>query len=111
MQFFILFIGAMVFVFFHFEQPPLLFHPVDQKRAEHLAGFPPIERSYEKAFTRPRAAARSYLADRRPATPSTPPPISSDYRAAQREFDAARANGLRLRRRRSTTPTTSSSPS
>ena len=27
MQFFILFIGAMVFVFFLFVRPPLLFHP------------------------------------------------------------------------------------
>ena len=29
MQFFILFIGAMVFVFFMFVQPPLVFHPVE----------------------------------------------------------------------------------
>ena len=28
-QFFILFIGAMVFVFFIFDQPPLLFQPVE----------------------------------------------------------------------------------
>ena len=29
MQFFILFIGAMVFVFFIFERPPVLFQPVE----------------------------------------------------------------------------------
>ena len=29
MQFFILFIGVMVFVFFQFVQPPLIFNPVE----------------------------------------------------------------------------------
>ena len=96
MQFFILFIGAMVFVLFHFERPPLLFHPVDQKRAEHLAGFPPIERSYEKAFRDRESAARSYLSDRRSGDSVHASTDLLHYRAAQRDFDAARANGLRL---------------
>ena len=33
-QFFILFLGAMVFVFFMFEKPPLLFQPVEMKQAQ-----------------------------------------------------------------------------
>src|SRR2546425_6434298 len=32
MQFFILFIGAMVFVFYVFERPPVVFQPADQRR-------------------------------------------------------------------------------
>ena len=34
MQFLILMTGAMVFVFFIYERPPLLFHPVEMKRIE-----------------------------------------------------------------------------
>ena len=34
MQFFILFIGAIVFVFFIFERPPLLFNPVSLQRLQ-----------------------------------------------------------------------------
>ena len=35
MQFFILFIGAIVFVFFNFVQPPLLFNPAAMQRLEN----------------------------------------------------------------------------
>ncbi len=38
MQFFILFIGAMVFVVFLFEKPPLLFNPVQAAQSESDAG-------------------------------------------------------------------------
>src|SRR5580704_8370130 len=33
-QFFILFLGAIVFVFFVFERPPLLFHPLQLKQVQ-----------------------------------------------------------------------------
>ena len=39
-QFFILFIGAMVFVFFLFVQPPVLFHPVEMQRVETAPEYP-----------------------------------------------------------------------
>ncbi len=96
MQFFILFIGAMVFVLFHFERPPMLFHPVDQKRVERLAGYAPVERTYEKAFAAREAAARGYLAGRRSGDAAQASGDLARYRAAQRDFDAARADGLRL---------------
>jgi len=38
-QFFILFIGAMVFVFFLFERPPLLFHPVEMEHCGRAPSF------------------------------------------------------------------------
>ena len=40
MQFFILFIGAMVFVFFIFERPPLLFQPVELKNVRSDRAIP-----------------------------------------------------------------------
>lgn len=39
MQFFILFIGAIVFVFFNFEKPPMLFQPVELKRVQGTRDF------------------------------------------------------------------------
>ena len=40
MQFFILFIGAMVFVFFIFERPPLLFQPVEMQKIQADPAYP-----------------------------------------------------------------------
>src|SRR5579863_5038333 len=60
MQFCILFIGAMVFVFFLFDKPPLLFHPVEMARVEKTPQFPAIESRYDGAFEHRRAAALEY---------------------------------------------------
>src|SRR5579871_5521691 len=57
-QFFILFIGAMVFVFFLFERPPLLFHPAELVRAQQAPEYAGIEARYEQAFEQRRTAAR-----------------------------------------------------
>ena len=53
MQFFILFIGAMVFVFYIFEPPPLLFQRVEYNRIrqpEVRARYEPIAARYQDAF-------------------------------------------------------------
>src|ERR1022692_3547899 len=50
MQFFILFIGAMVFVFFTFEKAPLLFHPVAMKQIQTAPQYRAIESKYSSAF-------------------------------------------------------------
>ena len=42
MQFFILFIGAMVFVFYLFVQPPVLFQQAELKRIAELGEFQPM---------------------------------------------------------------------
>src|SRR2546425_2071293 len=47
MQFFILFIGAMVFVVFLFERPPLVFHPVAMQRVQASPEFAGVEARYE----------------------------------------------------------------
>ena len=86
MQFFILFVGAMVFVFFTFERPPLLFKPDAIEQARSGPGLAAIERHYDDAFARRRQAALDLIAARREERPA---PVES-YRAAQRDFDAAR---------------------
>jgi len=88
MQFLILFIGAMVFVFFVFDKPPLLFHPVELARVKQSAQYPGIEQRYNSAFDRRRAAAID-LKDSKPGA-------AQDFRAAQKDLDAARADALKL---------------
>lgn len=67
MQFLILFIGAMVFVFFQFEQPPILFNPVVMKQlrqgpyAEELAR---LERDYAEALGRRKEQIAGFLSAR-----------------------------------------------
>ena len=61
MQFFILFIGAMVFVFYIFERPPVLFEPIELKRIESKPGFDNVRQKYEAAFDRRKTAAQDYL--------------------------------------------------
>src|SRR5207302_10426976 len=50
MQFFILFIGAMVFVFYLFIQPPVLFHQAELSRITRNGDFPPLAEQYQRAF-------------------------------------------------------------
>src|SRR5205823_8889008 len=54
MQFFILFIGAMVFVFFVFERPPVLFQPVELEHVRNDPRFQDVQRRYDAAFTERR---------------------------------------------------------
>src|SRR5580692_3072089 len=61
MQFFILFIGAMVFVLFIFVKPPLLFQPVELKRVQADVRFPAVEQRYDRAFESRKQAAQEYL--------------------------------------------------
>ena len=88
MQFFILFIGTMVFVFFLFERPPMVFQPVEAKRIESKAGFAAAESRYNQAFEK-RSQAAHRVAAGDPAAPA-------EFRAAQKEFDGAREQGLKL---------------
>jgi SSS family transporter len=96
MQFFILFIGAMVFVLFHFERPPLLFHPVELKQAEQAPGYKAIEQRYNNAFTSREQSARQYLAARRDGDASRASASLLLYRSSQKQFDAARTDALKL---------------
>src|SRR5207237_2186509 len=50
MQFFILFIGAMVFVFFLFVQPPALFQQAELARIERSGRFEGAAGRYQSAF-------------------------------------------------------------
>ena len=63
MQFVILLTGAMLFVFYQFEKPPVVFNPVQPERAQESlrAGeFQEIERAYDAAFAERREVALAW---------------------------------------------------
>jgi SSS family transporter len=88
MQFFILFIGAMVFVVFLFVRPPLVFQPVVMEQVQASPQYATIESRYEQAFDQRQAAARGIVSSKAGAL--------QDFRAAQTNLDAARADALNL---------------
>src|SRR5205085_2706439 len=89
MQFFILFIGAMVFVFYLFVQPPVLFRANELKRIEARAEYQPIQAEYQRAFEARKRAALGVAAARRAADAAAENREVADYRAAQKQVDAA----------------------
>jgi Na+/proline symporter len=85
-QFFILFIGAMVFVFFVFERPPLLFQPVELKRLEQTAEFRGLEGRYRQALDERETAARKVKDGG----------SGEEFRAAQQKVNAVRDEAGKL---------------
>lgn len=96
MQFFILFIGAMVFVFFIFDRPPVLFQPAELKNVQRDSRFAAVEQRYEQAFANRRQAAQDYLVAKRSRDQALKQASAVRYRAAERELDAAHAEGEQL---------------
>jgi Na+/proline symporter len=96
MQFFILFVGAMVFVFFLFERPPLLFQPFAQSAIEQRGEYGAVAERYERAFAARREAAAELLAARRRGDPDWRAEQRPRFRQAQAELDAVRRDGARM---------------
>ena len=61
MQFAILLVGAIVFVFFIFEKPPILFHQQERIKIEQRAGYPQLAARYDQAFEKRRDGAREFI--------------------------------------------------
>src|SRR5215472_12445977 len=64
MQFFILFIGAMVFVFYLFTQPPLLLERTKLERISRADGYSQVAGQFDRAVERRREAALALAAAR-----------------------------------------------
>jgi Na+/proline symporter len=62
MQFLILLTGALLFVFYQFEKPPVVFNPVELQRlkeSSYSTRFETLEKEYDQAFESRRLAARA----------------------------------------------------
>ncbi|HXH40580.1 MAG TPA: sodium:solute symporter, partial [Thermoanaerobaculia bacterium] len=65
MQFFILFVGAMVFVFYQFIAPPLFFNTVQRARvarSQYAADYNRLEKRHNQQFVEKRADVQTLLA-------------------------------------------------
>lgn len=96
MQFFILFIGAMVFVVFHFEKPPLLFQPASMKRVEARPSYPPLAQKFDQAFDNRKAAALDLVAATHASDPASLAAAKQRYANAQKDLDGVRKEGAKL---------------
>jgi Na+(H+)/acetate symporter ActP len=96
MQFFILFIGAMVFVFYLFVQPPLLFERAQLDRIQSTADYSQVARNFDVSTTERRAAALALAAAHRAGDVDAEKRGITAYRDAQKQVDAAHATAERL---------------
>ena len=96
MQFFILFIGAMVYVFYLFVQPPLLFDRVQMARIGGKAESAGIAQRFDRAFALRRSAAADFVEARHAGNAELRGRSIEQYRAAQKEIEGARGEAARL---------------
>jgi len=97
MQFFILFIGAMVFVFYLFIQPPLLFQQAELARIQARGGeFQPVAQSYNQAFEDRRQATLALVDAHHQGDTAAEQRQIAEYRAAQKRIDGARTAASQL---------------
>jgi Na+/proline symporter len=96
MQLFILSIGAVIFSFYHFEKPPVLFKQttLDAVRADRA--FPQVEARYDAAFEQRKAAAARLVAATNGAGDEARRSAKADYRRSQDAFQAARGDAMEL---------------
>ncbi|MEO8378500.1 MAG: sodium:solute symporter, partial [Acidobacteriota bacterium] len=102
MQFFILFVGAMVFVFYQFVAPPLTFNPVQtaKVRASVYAGqFRALEAEHAVTFAAKRDAAGALVEAIRNGNPPNIARKSAELRTLQQRNDATRKSALALIRK------------
>src|SRR5215470_17808930 len=60
MQFLILFIGVMVFVFYQFAQPPMIFKADDRARVQQSVEYQRLDAEFQRAFASRRQAAITF---------------------------------------------------
>jgi Na+/proline symporter len=99
MQFFILFIGAMVFVFYIFEQPPLIFQRAEYDRirsGEVRTRYEPIAARYQDAYARRKRAALDIVTARHDRDRPGEADALGRYQRALKDVDAARSQGAGL---------------
>ena len=93
MQFFILFIGAMVFVLFVFARPPITFHPVAYQKMQSAPEYPDLQARYNQAWQQRSDAARRVIATRSGAEDGA---AKANFQQAQKKFDSIRTEARSL---------------
>ena len=99
MQFFILFVGAMVFVFYQFVAPPLTFNPVQTAKVRssaHAAEFQALETTHAATFTARRAPPLQLVTALDSGDAASIAQKKSDLQLLQQQDEATRKSALAL---------------
>lgn len=99
MQFFILFVGAMVFVFYQFVAPPLTFNPVQYRSVRATPEFQRLESEHAATFTAKRAAATELVAAMKRGDRPAADRVTATLRTLQDREKVTRANASQLIRK------------
>jgi Na+/proline symporter len=95
MQFFILFIGALMFSYYSYVKPPLIFNATAAQRVERAGGFGPAQTAYDSAYEERRTAARGIVEARRRGDDAAGEQAAARFKQANRSVEAARKDGAR----------------
>ena len=96
MQFFILFVGAMVFVFYLFTPPPMLFQRDAMSSIAKQAGYSQTQKDFDTAWEHRRSAALALGVARKADDSGKVAAAVGQYREAEKEVAAARSAGVKL---------------
>lgn len=83
MQFFILLIGIMVFVFYQFQPPPMIFNPIEAEKAAKTQDYQGLQENYSKAFENRKNSAYEFVQ-------SDSPEAKQKYIESNNQFNDAR---------------------
>ncbi|MCS6875207.1 MAG: sodium:solute symporter [Pyrinomonadaceae bacterium] len=89
MQFFILLIGVMVFVFYQFHTPPIIFNRVELEKVEKSEQFQSTLQKYEIAHQKRQQSAIDFIKDQNDLT-------KEEYKLAHSDFIKAREEAINL---------------
>lgn len=95
MQFFILLIGIMVFVFYQFQKPPMIFINQDAERAAQTQEYKGVEAKYNTAFENRKQSALEFLQ-------TDSPEAKQKYAESQKSFEASRKEAVDLVKKQNT---------
>jgi Na+/proline symporter len=102
MQFFILFVGAMVFVFYQFVAPPLTFNPVQRTKvseSRYATEFASLEQTHARTFEAKRNTATKLVAAMNAKNMAGVEQRTSELRALQQRDEQTRGEALSLIRK------------
>ncbi len=94
MQFLILLVGVLVFIFYQFQPPPMIFKSDDRGRIEQSADYQNINKEYLQAYEMRRQAALAY--SRSDGNPQVASITKQSFVMAQDQLMGAREKGIAL---------------
>jgi len=100
LQMFILFIGAMVFSFYNFVKPPVVFNQTALHQIEAQPEYRQVLNRYDATFEQRKEAALQLAQDRAAALTASPAAVQQ-YQRVDQQFETARADALELAKKTS----------